>query len=212
MPDGQPDLFAFNPYFNQVLRVGNFNGSEFTSYQLAVTRRLSRQWQMTASYVYSEAFGNAENFLQALGNDPATVEDEFGPLSFDQTHRIVFNAVTFLPGNQNIGGTVQWASGLPFSLVRQNLSADSFGSFFFRTTFPTEQRNDQRNEGQWLINLAYRKNFVFGKTSAAVGVEVRNLLNEDNLTIFQVDTDRFLGVNAVRDFGRTWQLSFEFHF
>jgi hypothetical protein len=147
-----------------------------------------------------------------LGNDPGTVEDEFGPLSFDQTHVIKFNAVTFLPGDQSIGGTIQWASGLPFSLVRIRNSADSFGSFLLRTTYPTEQRNDQRNEGAWLINLNYKKNFVLGKTNASVGVEVQNLMNSDDLTIFFVDQERFLGVGATRNFGRRWQLSAEFHF
>jgi len=210
--DGQPDLFALNPFFNQVLRVGNFNHSEYQSLQLAVTRRLSRQWQMTTSYVYSEALGNAENFVSGLGNDPGTVEDEFGPLAFDQTHVIKFNAVTFLPGDQSVGGTVQWASGLPFSLVRIRNSADSFGSFLLRTTYPTEQRNDQRNEGAWLVNLNYKKNFVLGKTNASVGVEVQNLLNSDDLSIFFVDQERFLGVGAQRNFGRRWQLSAEFHF
>jgi len=99
-PDGQPDLFAYNPYFNQVLRVGNFNSSEFISYQFVVTRRLSRQWQMTGSYVYSQAVGDAESFLSNLGNDPGTVADEFGPLSFDQTHRLVFSGVT----SRRLGG------------------------------------------------------------------------------------------------------------
>lgn len=212
IPDGQPDLFAYNPFFNQVLRVGNFNHSEYQSLQLAVTRRLSRQWQMTTSYVYSEALGNAENFVSGLGNDPGTVEDEFGPLAFDQTHVIKFNAVTFLPGDQSVGGTIQWASGLPFSLVRIRNSADSFGSFLLRTTYPTEQRNDQRNEGAWLVNLNYKKNFVLGKTNASVGVEVQNLLNSDDLAIFFVDQERFLGVGAQRNFGRRWQLSAEFHF
>jgi outer membrane receptor protein involved in Fe transport len=211
-PDGQPDLHAYNPFFDQVLRVGNFNHSEYQSLQLAVTRRLSRQWQMTTSYVYSEALGNAENFVSGLGNDPGTVEDEFGPLSFDQTHVVKFNAVTFLPGDQSVGGTIQWASGLPFSLVRIRNSGDSFGSFHFRTTYPTGQRNDQRNEGVWLVNLNYKKNFVLGKMNASVGVEVQNLLNSDDLTIFAVDQERFLGLNANRAFGRQWQLSAEFHF
>jgi hypothetical protein len=44
-PDGQPDLFGYNPFFNQVLRVGNFNASKYDAYQVALTRHLSRRWQ-----------------------------------------------------------------------------------------------------------------------------------------------------------------------
>jgi outer membrane receptor protein involved in Fe transport len=211
-PDGQPDLFALNPFFNQVLRVGNYNSSAYHSLQVVVTRRLSRNWQMNGSYVYSEAVGDAESFLSGNGDDPGTVDDEFGPLTYDQTHRLIFSAVTFLPGAQSLGGTVEWTSGLPFSLVRRRESADSFGSFFFRTTYPTEQRNDQRNEGQWLLNLAYKKNFVFGKANASVGVDVENLLNTDDLRINNVDQELFLGVDAERRFGRRWQLSASIYF
>jgi hypothetical protein len=211
-PDGQPDLFAYNPFFNQVLRVGNFNSSTYVAYQVALTRRLSRNWQMTGSYVFSKAYGDAESFTSNLGNDPGTIQNEYGPLSYDQTHVLKFNAVTFLPGDQSLGGTVQWASGLPFSLVRVRNSADNFGSFTLRTTYPTLQRNDQRNGGQWQLNVNYKKNFVFGKANASVGVEVQNLLNADYLTITQVDQERFLGLQATRDFGRRWQLSAEFHF
>jgi hypothetical protein len=211
-PDDQPDLFGWNPLFNQVLRVGNYNTSDFESWQVILTRRLSRQWQMQASYVWSEAKGDAEAFQQALGNDPGTAEDEFGFLSFDQTHVVKFNAVTFLPGDQSVGASIQWSSGLPYSEIRVRNSGDNFDSFFLRTTYPTSQRNDQRNEGRWNVDLNYRKNFTFGKYHASVGVEVQDLLNSDDLRITSVDNTRFLGLNAFRDFGRRWQLSMEFNF
>jgi len=206
------DLYALNPFFNNVLRVGNFGTSTFEAYQLALTRRLSRQWQLAGSYVFSKALGDAEAFQSGQGNDLGTVEDEFGPLSFDQTHVLKLNVVAFLAGDQSVGGTVQWASGLPFSLVRIRNSIDSFGSPGLRTTFPTGQRNDQRNEGTWLVNLSYRKSFEFGQASASVGVEVENLLNTGDLTITAVDQERFIGVSASRRFGRRWQLGAQFHF
>ena len=81
-----------------------------------------------------------------------------------------------------------------------------------RITYPTGQRNDQRNEGAWLLNVSYKKNFLFARTNAAVGVEIENLLNSDDLTIFAVDQEAFQGLNSVRRFGRRWQLRMEFHF
>lgn len=213
-PDGQPDLFVWNALFNQVLRVGNFNSSEYRSVQLVLTRRLSRQWQMTGSYVWSEAKGQAESFQSALGNDPGTSDDEEGFLSFDQTHVLKFNAVTFLPGDQSIGSTIQWSSGLPYSLILRRSSGDNFDSVFLRTTFPSGQRNDRRNEGRWNIDIFYRKNFTFGKYHSSLGVTVQDLLNSDDLIILSSDADPdfVLGLNARRDFGRRWELAWEFHF
>ena len=51
-----------------------------------------------------------------------------------------------------------------------------------------------------------------GRTSAALFIEVFNLLNSDDLRIFTADTTRFLGLNSVRDFGRRWQLSLSMSF
>jgi outer membrane receptor protein involved in Fe transport len=53
---------------------------------------------------------------------------------------------------------------------------------------------------------------VFGKVNASVGVEVENLLNEDYLTLFQVDQTQFQGVTYTAAFGRRWQLSAQFNF
>ena len=210
--DGQPDLYAYNPFFNRVLRVGNFNASEYDAYQVALTRRLSRRWQMTGSYVLSRARGDAEAFQSSLGDDLGTVDDEYGYLDFDQTHRLILSGVTHLPGDQSLGGMIEWVSGLPYSRIRQKESADSFGSFTYRTTYPSGQRNDQRNEGRWLLNLHYRKGFAYRNLSASVGLDVENLLNTDDLVVAAVDVDAFLGVEGVRRFGRRWQLSAELNF
>jgi hypothetical protein len=211
-PDDQPDLFGFNPLFNQILRVGNHAISDFDSVQLRLTRRLSRRWQMTSSYVWSEATGFGEAFDQAVGNDPGTVEDEYGFLEFDQTHVVKFSAVALLPGNQSLGTSIQWASGLPYSEIRVRGSGDIFDSFGLRTTFPSGARNDLRNEGRWNIDLAYRKNLSIARTSASLGLEVQDLLNSDDLRIFTVDNTRAVGLDSIRDFGRRWQVSLEIHY
>ena len=213
LPDGLPDLFSFSPFFAQVLRVGNFNASKFESFQLAVTRRLSRRWQMTASYVNSRVEGDAETFDSILGNDLGNLDEEEGPLDFDQTHVIKASAVGFLPANQTIGGILEWSSGLPFSVLRGPItSTDSFGNTQLRTTFPTGQRNDQRNESIWILSATYRKFFSFDSLQVALGVEVQNLLNTDDLRIISENDSFALGVDSERRFGRRWQVSFEFLF
>src|SRR5262249_35211496 len=67
-----------NPFFNEILRVGNFNQSDYRAWQFEFKRRLHDNWEFEASYVLSQATGNAEDFNQTLGNDPALVDDEFG--------------------------------------------------------------------------------------------------------------------------------------
>src|SRR6185436_12562471 len=72
--DGVPDLFINNPFFNQVFRVGNYNQSDYKAYEFELKRRLHRNWELDASYVWSKATGAAEDYAQALGDDPSNVD------------------------------------------------------------------------------------------------------------------------------------------
>jgi hypothetical protein len=211
-PDGLPDLYVYNPLFHQVLELGNFNSSEYESYQLEAVRRLARRWQMSASYVYSKAEGDAERWGSLAGNDPGQVGRVYADLDFDHTHAVKVTALGFLPGHQTLGGILQWRSGLPYSLVDEEISFDSQNRGMLRTTYPSGQRNSERNEGVWTVNLAYRKQFTFEGVQAGLGVEVENLLNSDDLHITSVDRTAPVNPDIYRRFGRRWQVGLELHF
>src|SRR6185503_16754656 len=66
LPDGKPDLYVHNLYFNQILRVGNFNEARYRAIEVELRRRLARRWELQASYVYSRAVGAAEDFQSRL--------------------------------------------------------------------------------------------------------------------------------------------------
>ena len=51
-------------------------GSTTRRYVLELVRRQYRSWEMQASYTWSEAKGDGEDFNQALGNDRSLLEDE----------------------------------------------------------------------------------------------------------------------------------------
>ena len=213
-PNGAPDLYAVNPNFNQILRVGNYNTFNYEAYELKIVKRLHRNWQMQASYTWSKAFGQAENFGSALGNDPQTVDDEAGYLAFDQRNLLKFQAVTRLPHEISLGAVVQWASGTPFSHIERIVDEDSTGNTIFRTFFPTSQRNDQRNEGAWKIDTRVEKNFVIGKVQASAFLNIDNLFDSDDLTITTYNTRAFngIGLNGTREFGRRFEIGAVFNF
>jgi outer membrane receptor protein involved in Fe transport len=210
--NGAPDLYNVNPNFNQVLRVGNFNSSRFKSIALELNKRLHRNWQMQTSYTFSRAEGQAEAFAQALGNDPSTIDDENGYLAFDQRHRVVVIATSRLPRDVEVGTTVTWESGTPFSLQAQTVDQDDVGNTVFRTFFPSGQRNDQRNDGFWGLDAKITKRFMVGKAQASAELSVRNLLNDDDLTLAAFRSSSFSGVQlqggpqGLRRFGRFWEV------
>jgi hypothetical protein len=199
-PDGRPDLFIKNFFFNQILRVGNFNEARYKAVELGVLKRLSRRWQLQGFYTYSRAVGAAEDFQSRLGNDPSTVESEFGPLDFDQRHVVKLNATTFLPRDWQFGFAASWSSGLPYSVIDRFFALDNVNYQQYRTRFGyvegilddngqpdrrfrTMSRNSERNHAVYDFNVRAKKSFVIGRTSGALFVEVFNLLNSDDLRI-----------------------------
>lgn len=213
-----PDLYIVNRNFNQVLRIGNFNSSKYRSLALELRRRLHRNWQAQLSYTWSRAFGQAEEFLSELGNDPSTVDDEEGFLDYDQRHRVVFIATTRLPRNVEIGTSIQWESGTPYSVIRQLVDQDNDANISFRTFFPTGVRNDQRNDGFWKIDLKVVKRFNMANTAASASLAINNLLNDDDATLGAFRTRSVSGVQllegpqGLRRFGRFWELGFSLDF
>ncbi len=213
-PNQFPDLYVVNNGFNQILRVGNFNSYDYESFELKFTKRQHRNWQMQASYTWSEVVGQAEDYFSDDENDPQTTDDVFGHLDFDQRHVLKFQAVTRLPHEVEVGSIVQWASGTPFAITRTAVDRDDVGNQIFRTIFPTEQRNDQRNGGFWKIDGRVAKNFVIGKVQALGYVSVENILDYDYRSLEEYELESFDGISidAVRDIGRRFELGMSFAF
>ncbi len=213
-PNGAPDLYTVNNGFNQILRIGNYNSSDYEAYELKVVKRQHRNWSMQASYTWSKATGQAETFQSGLGNDPQTKDDEAGYLSFDQRHVVKFQAVTRLPHEISLGTNIEWSTGTPFSVIQTVVDQDSTGNQIFRQFYPTGQRNDQRNETQWLIDTRVEKNFVIGKVQAAAFLNIQNILNLDTLRITDIDRSALNGIplNYQRNFGRRFELGAIFNF
>ena len=236
--DGRPDLFVRNQFFNQVLRVGNTNTARYNAFEVELRRRMARRWQMQGSYTYSRAQGAAEEFQSRLGNDPSVVEDEYGYLDFDQRHVVKLTAGFFLPGDWQLGVASQWASGLPYSIVSRFFALDNVDYQQFRTAygfteldnerfrFHSTPRNTERNGSTLNLDASARKNFVWGRTTWGVSLEVFNLLNRDELRVYSYEPSRSTGfdtgtatlvasplqLDAERRFGRRFQLGFQFTF
>ncbi len=230
--DNRPDLYIHNFFFNQIFRVGNINHSVYHGLELQLTKRLSRKWEMNASYTYSRNLSQAEDFESSLGDDPAAVPFEFGYSSDDQRHVVKFNAIAFLPKDWQMGTTMSWATGLPYSVISTFAALDNFDYPQFRLlygyvpdradaqgnrTFVSLRRDDHRNAAQLSINAEAQKSFVIGKLASRFFITVENLLNKDDLRVFSYqpaspDRSGALQIDSERRFGRRFQLGLQFEF
>ncbi len=225
--DGRPDLYVVNPFFNQVLEIGNFNSARYTGIEVELTKRLSRRWQMEASYTYSRAVGAAEDYLSSLGDDPSVVQHEYGYLDYDQRHVVKANLAVYLPHDWQVGAVASRASGLPYSIVNEFVALDNLQYSQFRTfygyvdrdksRFVFLHRNSERNPAVLNINLRAQKSVVIGRLASKLFFSVENLLNSDDLTILRVNShvDPMTSLpqfDSVRRFGRRFEIGMQVDF
>ena len=218
-PDGVTDLYIQNPAWGDVLLVGNLNAAHYQAAVLELVRRFYRNWQLEMSYTWSKAEGDAEDFNQLLGNDPTTVEDERGPLAYDQRHVFKLNAVALAGHGVRLGGSVRYESGLPYSVLESGQLPDAVPPTYrglgqpenrLRLVYPTGSRNDHRNAPFWTIDVRVAKDMVLAPgVDLSLTAEVFNLLDDDRLRIYDVTDGR---TNSERRFGRRWQLGFRLAF
>ena len=219
VPDGLPDLYILNPGWGEILEIGNNNSTEYEAVVVELVRRLYNGWQLAASYTWSEAIGDAEDFNLVLGNERNLLAQEHGFLSFDQTHVVKINAMKMTRWGVHLGGVVRWESGLPFSVIQSRATiwarsplllgtGDTSREFRFR--YPSGVRNDQRNPAYWNIDMRLAKEFRLDeRVNMQVTFEVFNLLDDKTLQIEdRIDTT----LGGTRRFGRQFQLGLRIGF
>jgi hypothetical protein len=167
-PDDRTDLYLQNPFWGDIYLIGNFNSIDYEAVVLELIRRQYRNWEMNASYTWSEARGDGEDFFQALGDDPTLRDSVFGFQSYDQTHVVKLNATTITPWGVRLGTAVTWQSGLPFSLLSEEFSYDTQTPVMSvvggegsrpRQKYVTGVRNGQRNKAYWNVDLKMTREF-----------------------------------------------------
>jgi outer membrane receptor protein involved in Fe transport len=218
-PDGRPDLFIANPMFNEILKIGNINSSTYKDFEIEVIKRRHHHWELQASYVYSVAQGQVEDYDQGLGDEPTTVDDEEGYLAYDQRHVLKVNTTMEIPlWDLKAGLLVTWESGLPYSFINRTAAFNANNPFIgkelqpqsrFRTLYPTGQRNDQRNESFWTFDVHIQKDLLIKKTMVSLFADIFNLLNEDRLRIYRIENNQLI---AERRFGRQLQVGVKVKF
>ena len=181
---------------------------------------------MNASYTWSQATGDGEDFFQQLGNDPGLNIDVHGFQSYDQRHVVKLNATTITPWGVRLGTAVTWQSGLPYSVLEQSFSDDSLPpstSIFIppgarlRESYPTDTRNGERNRSFWNVDLQATKEIRLGRRlNMRISAEVFNVFNDGTYQIYNpfLQAGRQInGVNeAQRRFGRRWQVGMRLSF
>jgi len=176
---------------------GNADFGNVKGLEIIAEREFARGWGMSVAYTLQQATATSTSaFLRFRlpSIDPATGDTiiparvEF-PLDFDRRQALTFIAQGQSPANfgpQILGirlladwhasGIYRYQSGLPYS--RTNVAGDSL----------LGEPNGFRLPSQSTIDLLIRRTFQVGAQVAGIYLDIRNLLNTDNVVAVRRDT------------------------
>ena len=117
-PDGFADFYVLDPAWGNIFQIGNYNKSNYDGITPRV-RSPPIQELADGSLLHLVEGDRAtpRTSTSALGDDRSTLQDEKGYLSFDRRHSVKLNATCLTPWGFRLGGTAQWESGLPYSIL-----------------------------------------------------------------------------------------------
>jgi hypothetical protein len=142
------------PYPNlpsNVYANANVSGSNYNALQVQFRQRSSHGLTYQVFYTYARAMDDASGVINISGvgmiQNPQNIKGDYGPASFDQTHRLTANGVWELPVGKNKPWSLGWAdwivggwqlsgiytltSGRTFSVLGYNGPCyDEMGTYF----------------------------------------------------------------------------------
>ena len=176
---------------------GNADAGSVKGAEVILEREFARGWGVRVSYNLQDATAHSSDAFfvrRAIRIDPLTGDTiipakvEF-PLDFDRRHSLTAIATGTVPesfgpsllGSRVLGGIegttiLRYASGLPYS--RTNAAGDSIIGL----------PNESRLPSNYTVDLLLRRPLHLGKFGGSLYVDVRNLLNRQNLLAVRRDT------------------------
>jgi hypothetical protein len=107
----------------------------YDAWTFSLKKRFAKNWLLLASYTYSRLIGNYDGFVDPITGAinlgastqydiPELVRNSFGPLSFNQPHRVKLDGFYSFDlkqaGRLTLGTSFRFASGYPISLRADN--------------------------------------------------------------------------------------------
>ncbi len=196
---------------------------DYWSLDFIVEKRFSNNWQLMASYVYSETTGTDDTDFEngrgsSLGpsdlwSDPNVRFFADGPMFTDTPHQIKIAGSVILPYEVNFGWFINSKSGRSWTKVVQFRDVGPFGSI---SRF-TEPRGSNRLDWYNNLDLRAEKAFTFNNDMRiAVLFDIFNLFNDDGVMEVNTEEDEFSDLGPGRPLElrrpRRYRLGFRFDF
>ena len=183
--DHSPERCAPDPRCADVFVLGNFGSATYRAWVVQLVRRQYRNWQMHASYTFSEAEGDGEEFDPIEGDERTLLVDRPGWQSDDRRHVARILGTTIVPwlGGLRLGADVSWQSGLPYSILEYRVENPAIPRP--RLVYVTGTRNDRRSPSYFDVSVKVAKEFnpALG-FNLVLSVEIFNLMDDSTEVVY----------------------------
>ena len=198
---------------------------DYEGVMLTGTRRFRDNWQMSASYVYSETKGNVDNtigFNGLYGGDnpgrwldtPNSLVNAEGRTTYDPTHQVKLQGTYVIPSiNLSLSGNYSYDSGNTYTLLSRCLLVDgdcyafNQGTVRYYGESRGRRRLDAKNEldlrAEWTLDLGSDRDLGFF-------VDVFNVTNEARVTRLEDETGSAFEAPLEANSPRTYRLGLRF--
>ena len=177
------------PNFGQVNMDFSEARSNLHSLQTAITKRMSHNWQASATYTLSELEDSTANPLEIdltpKANFPLALDvgEEYGLAATDQRHRAVFDAVWEAGYGFQLSGLYFFGSGQRFATTygADLRNTGTTGGSRLRANGTVMPRNAIVGEPIHRVDLRVQRQFALTGRAAVAGIlEIYNVFNHKN--------------------------------
>jgi hypothetical protein len=178
--------------------IGNIPGAQrkYMAAVLSFDKRLADNWELKASLTYSSYKGNFgagttdTNYLNPVYNDPNTLVNAYGPLSFDRPWQFKLMGTWIMPWDVIVSAYFQAYSGIPWNrtLARVYFPLDFAAAYGgVQTPYATvnaEPPGSHRYRSYVNLDLHLEKAFALGGVKLAVIADIFNLLGRKGQILY----------------------------
>jgi hypothetical protein len=170
--------------------------SDYRQEQVAIHAARGSRVDMTASYVHASAHENLNSLMAFFDNvlEPVIGQDAYAPAVADVPNRFFVRGRTMPTARWLLLGTVDWRTGLPYSIVNEAL--EFVGA-----------RNVQRFPTYFRTEMAVERRVAIARWQPWLGLRVTNALN----SFLPADVQSNLGSPAFGSFFNSEYRQFRIH-
>jgi hypothetical protein len=161
---------------------------KYKALEIKAIKRMSHQWAMQASYVWSRGEGvlntsrDQSTGFSGYYDNPNVMINAYGILDYQREHLVKVQATYQAPWGINVGAFYQFGSGIPYTRVLRTYEAGLGDLYQGGVTINVEKRGSHKLPDQHLLDVRIEKTVNVWRGQLGFQLDVYNVFNNNKTT------------------------------